>query len=144
LSVHIRFPRNGIGPAQASHQAPRDLDEKFIARRVAEAVVEHLEFVDVDEKDCKLELVVSLRDCQGSLQTIEKQSPVWKVSQPIVESTMLKQCFGSLALSDITVDDDQSFSVAIRTRNRARRGLQNMPGSVFVANPVFEAIAGSR
>ncbi len=84
------------------------------------------------------------RNCDRPLQAIEKESPVGKVGQPIVERAMLQQGFGPLAFGDVTVDDHQSLRLAIRARNRTRRGLKNTPRAISVANAVFETISATR
>ena len=43
-------PRDGIGVTHGLLEASRDADEQLVAGRVAEAVVDGLEVVDVDEE----------------------------------------------------------------------------------------------
>src|SRR6266536_3285574 len=54
---------------------------------------------------------------------------------------MLEQSFGALALGNITVHDDQSCYLAVLSRNRAGCGFENSPGTIFVADAVFQTIS---
>ena len=111
---------------------------------MAEAVVEHLEFINIDQQDRKLVIVVPLRHCDRTLQAIQKQSPIRKVGQAIVESSMLQQRFRPFAFGNVPVDDHQSFRLATRAGNRARGGFKHMPGAVFVADAVFQTVTMTR
>src|SRR6185295_17608882 len=48
VSTHAR---HRVAEADAALQAPGDLDEELVAQRVAEAVVDDLEAVEVEEED---------------------------------------------------------------------------------------------
>jgi len=52
---------------------------------VAERVVDRLELVDVDEQDREQRLLPGSRGRPGSLQTIEKQTPVGQLGECVVE-----------------------------------------------------------
>ncbi len=43
-------PGDGVGPGQAVHQPPGDLLQQMVGRLVAQAFVEHLEAIQVDEE----------------------------------------------------------------------------------------------
>jgi hypothetical protein len=67
-----------------------DLHEKIVSRTVTQAVVEDLELIDIDKQDCESERAVALRNCDGALQAVEKESPVGQSGKPIVEYMVLE------------------------------------------------------
>ena len=89
--MSLSGPRETVSSAtEAGRQTPSNLYKEFISRSVTEAVVIYLEFVDVDEQYREPKIPVALRNSDRPLQTIEKERPVGKVGQPIVESAMLQ------------------------------------------------------
>src|SRR5579863_8744986 len=103
-----------------------------------QTVVKHLEIVYVDEQNCKSEIPVPLRKPNRSMKPIQKQSPIGKVGQSIMECTMLQQGLRPLPVGNVAVHDNQSLGITIRSGNRARSGLKNTPRTIFVADAIFQ------
>jgi len=114
------------------------LNEKGIACRVSQAIVDHLELVDVDEQNRELRIGVASRDGHGPPQAVEKENAVGQVGQAVMKGVVRQHVLGALSLSDIAVDDYQTISVPVCSANNACSGLKNAPGAILVAYAVFE------
>ena len=72
----------GVGPDEID-ETPRDLLQELIARRMAQAVVDRLETVQVDKQHHYL-MLAALRLLQGVLQAGIEQQPVGQLGQRIM------------------------------------------------------------
>jgi hypothetical protein len=64
---------------------------------VAEAVVDDLEVVEVDEENRDARLVAAQAG-KGKLQTVQEERPVWKVGQGIVKDPVGKTVLSGFSL----------------------------------------------
>ena len=71
-------PRHGVALAQVMAQPPRDVLQQAVARLVAEAVVDVLEAVEVDEEEREL-LAAPLRERERALQRVHEHRAVGQV-----------------------------------------------------------------
>ena len=91
-------PRHGVAGAHRRPQPARDPDEELVAGYVAEAVVDDLEAVEVEEEHGEPISRVPLGAAAGELQVIHKQGAVCQSRQPVVEGVVEQLLFDLLAL----------------------------------------------
>lgn len=84
--------RPGDGPKAIGHR-----DQHHVAGVVAQAVVDHLEAVDVDEEHRDL-VVVAMGPVETGLEAIEQQGAVGETGQVVVEGPMGELGGGAVAL----------------------------------------------
>src|SRR5829696_2767170 len=80
---------DGVVLAQAAAQPSRDLAQQPVAGAVAEAVVDHLEVVEVDEEHGQA-AAVPAGPGQGVPDPVVEQGPVGQVGQAVVEVLVLE------------------------------------------------------
>ena len=86
-------PCDGVGGLQAPLDPPRDLDEQLVAGVVAQAVVDHLEAVDVEEQHG--DLAGAPREAEESLaEAVEEERAIRQLGQRIVERLVLESVLG--------------------------------------------------
>ena len=86
-------PCDGVGSLQAPLDPPRDLDEQLVAGVVAQAVVDHLEAVDVEEQHG--DLAGAPREAEESLaEAVEEERAIRQTGQRIVERLVLESVLG--------------------------------------------------
>ena len=122
--------RDGIGAAQATHQAQGDLDQQGIAGVVSETVIDYFESIDVDEQERELEICMATRDGECPPKTIEEERAIGQVGQAIVEGIMRQRFLGALPFGDVAIYDDQSFGLAASVANDARGRFQDSPRDI--------------
>src|SRR6185437_14827188 len=125
--------------SRAVQQAPRQFNQKPVARRVSQAIVDHFEFIYVDEK-YRNPSIASHSRSHGLAQTIYEEEAVGESGQPVVKSIMRKQVFRAFPVRDVAVHDHQPVLLTVRPFNGTRGGFQNPPASITVLHPVFEAL----
>src|ERR1700733_10626881 len=111
---------------------------------MSQTIIHYFELVDIDEQDREGEIGMASRDSHCSLQAIKKKSPVRQIGQGVMERIMRQCLFGSLALGDVAVDDDQTFVVAVCSTNGAGSGLKNAPRAILVADTIFKPLPPAR
>ena len=131
-------PGDRVHFAQRCSQSLTDLNQNFVTDFVSQAVVKNLEFIDINKQDSEFVFGVALGEHQGALQPVEKKGAVGKIGQSVVERVMRQQLFRALALGDIAVHDHQLFGFPFGIANSAGRRLQDAPGTVLVAYPIFQ------
>jgi hypothetical protein len=81
-------PADGVVLAQAAPKPAGDLAQQPVAGAVAEAVVDHLEIVQVDEEHGQA-AAVAARPGQGVADAVVEQRPVGQVGEAVVERLVL-------------------------------------------------------
>ena len=93
-------PRGGVLGAQAGRQSLGGRAQQLVADRVAEAVVDRLEVVEIDEDHRELTVVApAARERQG--QAILEQRPVGETGEVVVERLMAELLLERDALGDV-------------------------------------------
>src|SRR5271156_2667723 len=108
---------------------------------MAQTIVEDLEFINVNKQHRESEIRVPPRLSNGALQPVEKKRPVREVRQAVVKGQVVQLFLGPLPLGNVSVPDDQPFSLAFRAANSASGRLENAPGAILVADAVFQPFA---
>ena len=124
----VRRPNRHLEPA-------RDLLEHLVARGVAEAVVDGLEVVEVDEHDAD-ESTFPQRAAQRVLHAVGEKCSVREACHRVVERLVRKLVFEGLALADVTrVEDDAVHELVVQEVRVPNLELQ--PASVTVLERAF-------
>ena len=92
-------PGRHIGFFKATAQAIGDALEQFIADRMAERVVDALEFVDIDIEH--RQLLARPYRLERLFQPLAEQDPVRQFGQPVVMRQMRDLLIGAPALGDV-------------------------------------------
>src|SRR6185437_8374676 len=92
-------PRHRVARAETATEAGSDLDQKLIANRMAERIVDPLEMVEVETEDG--ELVVALGEFQRALELFAEQCAIRQAGERIVARHVRNLRLGSLPLRDI-------------------------------------------
>ncbi len=86
-------PRDRVRSLQAPLDPPRDLDEQLVTGVVPQAVVDHLEAVDVEEQHG--DLAGAPREAEESLaEAVEEERAIRQPGQRIVERLVLESVLG--------------------------------------------------
>ncbi|MCY1285441.1 hypothetical protein D9M70_343770 [compost metagenome] len=92
--------RQGVLVAQAAGQARGDFPQQGVAHRVAEAVVDRLEVVQVDEQQGAAARFAQLAG-HGVLQAVEEQAPVGQAGEFVAEGQALDFALVALPFGDV-------------------------------------------
>ena len=92
--------RGGVAGADAVGQALGHVDQRGVAGAMAEAVVDGLEVVDVEEHDPELALL-SARTADRVAHALHEQRPVGQVGHGVVEGLVGELLLEDLALADV-------------------------------------------
>ncbi len=93
-------PSDGVRAADCLVEATGDLPEEHIAGSVAEAVIDGLEPVEVEEDDADVESRAGI-SAQRVLHPVAEEGPVGEVGEPVVERLMLQLRLGAHAFADV-------------------------------------------
>ena len=78
---------------------------------MSQAVVDHLEAIQVQEEHCEVILLVTLGAPEGNLQPIHEQGAVAQTGELIVEGVVPKLFFGTLALDGIAYGAGEQVAI---------------------------------
>ncbi|EGF32081.1 hypothetical protein IMCC9480_2969 [Oxalobacteraceae bacterium IMCC9480] len=106
--------RHGIAVAHAARQPTGDLLQQQIALVMAEAVIEQLEVVEVDEHQRALARATQAGR-QRAPQTIHQQAPVRQFGERIKKCQVADFFFGGLAQRDVALRTDVVSNPAVDT-----------------------------
>jgi hypothetical protein len=126
-------PRHRIGVTQQRTQPRPHLADQFVARRVAERVVDLLEMVEVEHEQRDL-LARAAVAVQRLPEPVLKQCAVRQAGERIVQRLVLGGGFALLDLGDEVGDrleeegHDEDHGHGRRERHRPDRGKQLSPG----------------
>ena len=101
-----------VGRAHRRLQPPRDLLEDGVAGRVAEAVVDRLEVVEVDEHDADRGAAAQ-RAHDRVLDAVGEQRAVGEARDGVVERLVRELVLERLALADVAAVEDDAADVLV-------------------------------
>ncbi len=106
--------------ADAATQQPTDVCDQVIADRVAEAVVDRLETVEIEHQQCRV-LVVSARDLDHPFQLRLEAPAIVQACQRVVFGHVAQLLFEAAALADVhDLGHGVGHRGAVQTRHRSR------------------------
>src|SRR6185437_14496129 len=109
--------RQGILRPHTLPQPLRHLDEELVPGGMPQAIVDHLETVEIEEEDGEV-LVAPGGAREGMVETVEQEGTVWQPGEGIVECLVPQLGLIGLALANIAHDDTEKQPP---TRRQARR-----------------------
>ena len=104
--------RDGVGRAHRCLEPARDLLQDGVAGRVAEAVVDRLEVVEVDEHDADRR-AASDRAHERVLDAVGEQRAVGEVRDGVVERLVRELVLERLPLADVAAVQDDAADVLV-------------------------------
>ena len=130
-------PRHGVAPAGAGGELAADGDQDRVAHRMAEAVVDRLEAVDVDRDD---------RDAafdppgarEGVLEPIHEERAVGQPGQGVVEGLVGELLLELLALGRVARVEDDAADARVGEQV-VRDRLEVAPAAIAVAQPELDS-----
>ncbi len=126
LEQHREFvateARGGVAGAQACIDAVGHLDQQRVARGVAQAVVDYLEAVQVEEQHRHLP-ALSLRARQGVSEPIAQQGAIGQAGQRVGEGQATELALECLALGDVAAGGDDAFDRSTKVAPRSSSGV---------------------
>ncbi len=134
-------PRDGVRGAQGRLQALRERDQQQVAGGVAEAVVDGLEVVQIDEQHRQL-APIAIGPRLSVNDAVVKQSPVGQTRQPIMEGAMDELLFERLALAHIAAVEHDAVHVRI-VQEIGRDRFQVAADAVGQLEAPFDGAGGS-
>ena len=105
--------RDDIAGSQVCLNAPADDNERVVPRPVAQAVVDHLEPVEVKKKHCETVLGVLLDRYDGTRQLLAKIAAIGKIGQTVVIGDVMQSRFRESPCGDVLHLDDQTLGIGI-------------------------------
>ncbi len=106
--------RDGVSRPHAAFEAARHLDQQQVALQVAEAVVDHLEAVEIQEHHGQPVVVVALRPRQRRAQPVHEQRAVGQTGERVVERLVRQPFLDALALGDVGADRGGADDLAVQ------------------------------
>ncbi len=104
--------RGGVGPADALVEAPRDLLQHLVARGVAEAVVDRLEVVEVEEDHREAALLAPAAG-ERVADALREQGAVGQAGDAVVERLVGELLLERLALADVAAVEHDAADVLV-------------------------------
>ena len=105
--------------ADALLDSARDGDQELVADGVAEAVVDQLEAIEVEEHQAEMMRRLALGEAERLLQVVLKAAPVRQPRQAVVEGDVLEPGLGLAPRGDILDLEDQAGRRAFDVRDEA-------------------------
>ena len=122
----------------AAASEPAICDQQLVADQVAEAVVDDLEAVEVEEEDGGQRARGSRRERSIDLpQAVHEQRAVGQAGQRVVQGVVEQLLLGLLAVGDVVGVEHDAGDRGLGEEVRGGR-LEHPPGAVAVAHPVLE------
>ena len=139
-------PRHHVLGPQMLLDAPRHLDQKVVAHRMAQAVVDELEAVKVQKDQAELAPLRQLAARELLRQTVVKAAPIGQAGQAVVEGDVLQFGLGLPPRADILHLQDQAGRVGPGLRKVAamHRHPDLGPGAVAQAQLDGERVDAGR
>ena len=106
-------PGDGVAVTDAGLQPPADADQELVAGHVAEAVVDDLEPVEVEEEDGEPEPLRPPRPVHGAVEPVGEQGAVGQAGEDVVIGLVEELLLGGLARGDVFVGDDDPNAVNV-------------------------------
>ncbi len=127
-----------FGP-QRRFEPARDLLQQLVAARVAEAVVDDLEAVQVQEQHRRAGLrVAALGAADRLVQAVQEQHAVRQAGERVVERVVLEAALGLAAVGRVGRGADDPRGPVVLVANGGAAGEQPAVGAVAVLHAVLE------
>jgi hypothetical protein len=104
---------HGVARSQAGLQPAGDLHQQLVPGQVAEAVVDALEAVDVQEEGGEAVLRPAPEAGQAGGQPVHEQGPVGQAGQRVVEGAVPQPLLGAAAVGDVGADGGRAQHLAL-------------------------------
>ena len=128
-------PGDGVAGAQARLEPPRDRDQQLVADQVAEAVVDDLEAVEVEEEDGEAACSGCRRARAMRLaQAVHEQRAVGQAGERVVEARAWRSC-SSARLRSVMSVCEPAMRVAVPSRVAHRHAAAEHPAVRAVLVP---------
>ena len=118
-------PRQRVARLQVARQAARDGEQRGVAHRQAEGIVDPLEAVDVDGEHRRRRRARLLREIERRRQPVLEQLAVGKAGQIVVDGVVEHALFGRLDFRDVRQRADHPHDLSVGADHRPR--LQHVP-----------------
>ena len=132
-------PRGRVLVAQGSREPLGDGEQDDVAARVAEAVVDVLEVVEVEGEDRQRAPRLRLAAGQGVVDAVEEQLPVRQPGQGVVEGLGRQVLLQPLALGDVADGEHPSPDGRV-VAQVDQAALHHQLASVAAAHPELERV----
>ena len=125
-------PRDGVAGPQHPRDPRRQRDEELVADGMAEAVVDELEAVDVQEQDGAADVGIADRAVHDLLDAVHEQRAVGQPGQRVVQRVVLELALGSAAVVDVRQRAGHACGGAVGSRiARPRLSVQRHEPSAW-------------
>ena len=104
---------------------PRRDRQQAVACFEAEALVDGLEAIEVDDNHVELAVGLHMSPPHGNFQPIDEQGAVGQAGHPVADCIGQQTLFGPLHAGDVGQSPDAARSAAVRTHHRP--GAQQIP-----------------
>lgn len=112
--------RQGVFSAQLTSQACGHLDQQGVANQMAQAVVDRLEMIQIDEQQ-RAQAALAILPVHGVLQTIEQQAAIGQAGQFVAVGQALDLALVALTFGDIgDAGANQQTLPGMRTRRTSQ------------------------
>ena len=130
--------RRGVGGADRGRDPLRDLEQQLVAGRVAEAVVDSFEVVEVEEDDGEAELLAARAGHRVAYALVE-QGAVGQVGDRVVEGLMGELLLKRLALADVAAVEHDAPHRAV-LEQVVVQDLEVADAAVLVGEQAFDRL----
>ena len=132
-------PRHRVALAQVMAQAPRDVLQQAVAGLVAEAVVDVLEAVEVDEEEREL-LAAPLRERERTLQRVHEHRAVGQPGELVEVREPADALLGAARLRYVARDAPVAHERAVAIEDRLAGEADEAPLPVGVAHRLHDVL----
>src|SRR5712664_928067 len=120
-------PRHRIAGAQRGLEPAAHLDEELVSEHVAEAVVDHLEAVDVQHQHREAGLVPPLLQREAVLEAVEEERAVGQAGEGIVERVVEQLVGGAAPIGHVSAHGGAADHAAVPFAQRDDVPLHHPP-----------------
>ncbi len=136
-------PRHGVAGPDASEQPLAHRHEQPVAHRMAQALVDVLEAVHVEEEDGEAQVRLALQERHRLPQPVHEQRAVRQPGESVVKRVVEELLLGFLALGDVGLRSGHPRRLALRVAHRRAAQQDPPPGPVRMADAVLHLQVGS-
>ena len=130
-------PGQGVLGLQQPSEPARDRQQNGIADRQADAVIDFLEAVDVDDEDRRPGRPFRLGAGDRGVEPVEEQFAVGQAGQIVVHGIVEQALLGGLDLGDVGQGADTADDLAVAAQHRPGAKLEPAVMAVIGAEPEF-------
>ena len=130
-------PCDRVPGAEARLEPPREGDEHLVPGHVPEAVVDHLELVEVDVEDRERIVVAPPAAGEGLAQAVAEQRAVGEAGQRVVERVVEEPFLRLLAAGDVGQGAGHAVGLAPRVPHREAAAEHPAIGAVAMPDAVL-------